>query len=269
MRPSDVEAGDPESAALFPLCLRLADVPCLVVGGGVAGVIKVRALLAAGARVRVVAPEVVAELVDLAGRPAAESGLDRDLRIEVVGRTFRPSDVHGQRLVVAATGREDVDRAVVEAAREEGVWAVAAGAPELGDALVPAVWRTGSAIVAVSTSGQSPTAAVWLRDRLANALPPRLAALIDAAGALREELRANGRVVSRAAWFRALDEVASVLASPGGGEQESALVALRAALEVALGSDRVEEDGLAKSGSDDPPVVGEADLTSNDGTLSV
>lgn len=244
MRPFDPEAGGPESGPLFPLCLRLADVPCLVVGGGRAGVTKVRALLAAGARVRVVAPGVLPCLVALAGGSAAEPGLDRDLRIEVVRRTFRSSDVHGQRLVVAATGREDVDRAVVEAAREEGAWAVAAGAPELGDALLPAVWRTGSAIVAVSTSGRSPTAAVWLRDRLANALPPGLAALVDAAGALREELRATGRVVPRAAWFRALDEVTGVLASPGSGEQESAVVALRAALEVALGSDPVGEGGV-------------------------
>ena len=43
---------------LFPIFLKLAGRPVLVVGGGKVAAAKLDALLAAGARVRVVAPEV-------------------------------------------------------------------------------------------------------------------------------------------------------------------------------------------------------------------
>lgn len=280
MRPDAVSAR-PGSGEPFPLLVRLADVPCLVVGGGTAGVAKVRTLLAAGARVRVVAREVSPELLALARRSAGGSSSGEDAELEVVRRAFRSKDVCGQRLVVAATGRTEVDRAVVEAARREGAWVVASGAPELGNALMPAVWRGGAVVVAVSTSGRSPTAAVWLRDRLAAALPSGLVALVDAAGALREELRATGWVVPRAAWFRALDAVVEALEARGSskgagegegpgkgegeGERASAVDALRAALESALESGPVGEHDEAGLGAERPAAAGEADLTGDDG----
>ncbi|MCZ7583027.1 MAG: NAD(P)-dependent oxidoreductase [Deltaproteobacteria bacterium] len=64
------------TAPLFPMFLKIADKPCVVVGGGEIARGKVRSLTDCGARVRVVAPELHPELDDLQkaeplnGRPA-------------------------------------------------------------------------------------------------------------------------------------------------------------------------------------------------------
>src|SRR5207253_9070680 len=73
----------------YMACLDLAGRRCVVVGGGSVGVEKVRGLLATGARVTVVAPEVAPQLheLDVVWRP----------------RRYRERDLAGAFLVVAAT----------------------------------------------------------------------------------------------------------------------------------------------------------------------
>ena len=48
---------------LFPMFLKLAGRQCLLVGAGAVGEEKIRSLLAAGARVRVVAPRATPAIV--------------------------------------------------------------------------------------------------------------------------------------------------------------------------------------------------------------
>lgn len=48
--------------SLFPMFVKLAGRPCLVVGAGSVGQAKIEGLLSAGARVRVVAPEATAKI---------------------------------------------------------------------------------------------------------------------------------------------------------------------------------------------------------------
>lgn len=83
----------------------------LLVGGGASAAGAARRLLTAGARLTVVAPDLSPEFYDWAYEGAAV--LER--------RRFRSSDAARHDLVVAATGRETVDRLVVDAARLAGV----------------------------------------------------------------------------------------------------------------------------------------------------
>src|SRR4051794_1197759 len=94
-------AGD----TLFPLFLKLAGRPVLLVGGGPVAASKARALADAAARVTVVAPEVSPELTALASA--------RDWTVLL--RPFAATDVAGAWLIVAAAPPE-VNRAVVGAA---------------------------------------------------------------------------------------------------------------------------------------------------------
>src|SRR5215210_3321096 len=75
-------------------CLRLAGRRCVVVGGGQVGLEKVEGLLACGGEVTLVAPEAVEQLREL-----AEEGSIRWER-----RGYRPDDLEGTFLVIAATG---------------------------------------------------------------------------------------------------------------------------------------------------------------------
>ena len=80
----------PVDQPLYPVNLVLAGRSCLVVGGGRVALTKVRGLADVGARVTVVAPEVVPEVAAVA---------------DVVElRPYRPGEAAGYRFVIAATG---------------------------------------------------------------------------------------------------------------------------------------------------------------------
>ncbi len=147
--------------------------PALVVGGGTVGARKVTALVAAGFRVTVVAPEI-------GPRIAAQSG------ITVQRREFSPSDVIGHSLVFACTANRAVNSAVGLAARDAGLPVVVADSPEESTAFSPAVHRDGDLQVAVSTHGASPSLSVQVRDRIAEALGNGWDGRVDAARAARE-----------------------------------------------------------------------------------
>jgi len=96
--------------SLFPMFLKLEDRECLVVGAGAIGEPKIRSLLVAGAKVRVVAIEA---------RPAVAEWA----RLGIIAwdaRSFDPKDVEGAVLVVATTSLREVNEAVFQAARSRG-----------------------------------------------------------------------------------------------------------------------------------------------------
>src|SRR5580693_8565411 len=100
----------------LPVVLRVDGRQCLVVGGGSVAERKARALVAAGARVTVVAPQVVDTLVELATtRPALDRApplpSDRTGSLEIARRTYQGGEAARYDLVVTATGRAEVDRA--------------------------------------------------------------------------------------------------------------------------------------------------------------
>ena len=80
----------------FPIFLRLAGEPVLVVGGGEVAARKIDLLLRTSAKVRVVAPELVAGLAERAA--AGEI-------VHVAGE-FQPEHLDGMRLAIAATDKQ-------------------------------------------------------------------------------------------------------------------------------------------------------------------
>ena len=182
----------PVDATLYPVNLVLEGRPCLVVGGGAIAARKAAGLLACGARVHVVALQVGDEVRALDGLTWEE-------------RAYRPGDVSGYRLVVAATGDPSVNRAVYDDGEAAGVWVNSADDPDHCSATLPAVLRRGSLMVTVSTGGHSPALAAWLRDRLADEVGPEYEVLAGLLAAERADLQAAGRSTEAADWKRALD----------------------------------------------------------------
>ncbi|MHB1819928.1 MAG: bifunctional adenosylcobinamide kinase/adenosylcobinamide-phosphate guanylyltransferase [Streptosporangiaceae bacterium] len=121
---SATEAGMPAGSSSplfpsFPLALRLAGRRAVVVGGGAAAARMVAGLRAAGADILVVAPELGAALADL-----ASGGL-----ISARRGDYRAADLDGAWLVLACTGRPDVDAAVAADAERSRLWCVPAAGP--------------------------------------------------------------------------------------------------------------------------------------------
>jgi siroheme synthase-like protein len=178
----------------YPVFLRLAGVPVLVVGAGAVAARKVAGLAAAGAAVRVVAPQIGADL-------------DRRLVVELHQRPYEPADLDGVRLVVTATGDPSVDAAVAADATAAGIWVNAADQPDDCTFILPAIARNGSLAVAVSTDGASPALARRLRDRAAELLTDDAAAVADELAVRRAAVRATGGSTEDVDWSELIDPV--------------------------------------------------------------
>jgi precorrin-2 dehydrogenase/sirohydrochlorin ferrochelatase len=204
----------------YPVVLDLHGVRVLVVGGGPVAVRKISGLVAAGADVRVVAPQIDEQLDErLSAIPDARPGRIAELRpgriaelrpgriAELRRRPYETRDLEGARLVVTATGIESVDAAVAADARARGIWVNAADQPADCDFILPAIARQGSVSVAVSTDGKSPALAASLRDRIASLLTPDVATLADDLAAERAAIKAAGGSTEGRDWAARIDVV--------------------------------------------------------------
>ena len=141
---------------LYPAFLKLDGRRVVVVGAGPVAASKLRGLLDAGADVTVVAPAAVAEV--------AAAGVTR------VERDFRPSDLDGAWLVVAAA-TPAVNREVARAAEARRVFVNAVDDPPNASLYLGGVVRRAGVTFAVSTDGRAPALAGLLREGLDAVLP--------------------------------------------------------------------------------------------------
>jgi precorrin-2 dehydrogenase / sirohydrochlorin ferrochelatase len=199
----------------YPVALDLRDRLCLVVGGGPVAEVKVGGLLAAGARVTVVSPELTATLASWAAAG----------RIIQRSHEYGPDDLDGQQLVFAATDRREVTKAVAAEARRRGLWVNAADDPAFCDFLLPSVLRRGRLVIAVSTGGASPALAARVRRDLEALVPAEYEALVELAAEVRSELRARADRPGGTAWRAALGgELIALLAQGKRGEAKAGLL---------------------------------------------
>ena len=159
------------SAALFPAFLKLAGRKVVVVGAGPVAASKIDALVAAGADVTVVAPDVV---------PALERA---PVRLE--RREFAPSDLDGAWFVVAAAP-PPVNVAVREAATARQLFVNAVDDPPNATAYLGGVVRKHGVTLAISTDGHAPALAGLLREGIETLLPDDLDAWLEVSKHERE-----------------------------------------------------------------------------------
>ena len=162
----------------FPAFLDLDGKPCIVVGGGEIAARKVRLLLAARARVTVVAPEVGDSIAAL----AADGSLTH------VERSYAPEDLDEAWLAISATGDADVDAAVYADANARRVFCNAVDRQENCSYITPAIVDRSPVLVAVSSGGSAPVLARRIRERLEASLPARLGTLARLARRYRQRV---------------------------------------------------------------------------------
>jgi siroheme synthase-like protein len=209
----------------YPVVLDLHGVAVLVVGGGPVAARKIAGLVAAGAAVRVVAPEIDEQIDrELIGelRPRRVGELRPGRIGELRRRPYEPADLEGMRLVVTATGVTAVDAAVAADARARGIWVNAADQPADCDFILPAIARQGSVSVAVSTDGRSPALAVRLRDRLAPLVTPAVAELAETLAVERSAIKAAGGSTEGIDWSAPIDAALDTSLDMVLGEESTA-----------------------------------------------
>ena len=215
---------------LFPVFMNIRERACLVVGGGAVAARKADLLVKAQARVVVVAPELSGEMARL---------LDQGKVAHLPG-TFSAALIHQQALVIAATDDARVNRRVHDVCVARNIPVNVADAPALCTFVLPAIIDRAPVTIAISSGGQAPVLARWLRARLESLIPASLGTLAELMGQFRECVRRRFPTTRarRLFWEDALDSAVSEAALAGRREEAAHLLT------------RALQDGET---ADDPP----------------
>ena len=167
---------------MLPLFVNLTGRDVLLVGGGQVAASKLHTLLDAGARVRVVAPEVCDEIARLP--------------LVISRRPFVPADLDGAWLVVAAA-TPDVNRQVAEAAEPRQVFVNAVDDPAHATAFMSGTLRRDGVTLAISTDGGAPGLTALVREALDALLPDDVHVWMERATAARAAWKRDGVPMER------------------------------------------------------------------------
>ncbi len=164
--------------AYFPFMVEIEKKKCLVVGGGSIAFHKVKILVEFQAHIRVTAGEICPLLQELAKE---KSGL-----IHLVEREFRAEDIEGMDFVVAATDDEGLNDYVSDLCRQKNILINAVDRKEACSFIFPAILKDKELVVAVSTGGQSPAAAAYIKNRIRKGIPDYYGEMIETIGGYRD-----------------------------------------------------------------------------------
>ncbi|MFT9601112.1 NAD(P)-binding protein [Mesobacillus sp.] len=164
---------------LYPINVRIRDRNVVVIGGGKVAQRKVFGLLDAGAKVKIVSPELTSELLRL-----TETG-----EISWRPEPYAKEDLEGALLIIAATDDRETNMAVKKHAAANQLVNLADN-PEESDFQVPSVMKRGKLTIAVSTSGASPVLAKKICGQLEQMFDEQYESYLDFLASSRKEIKA-------------------------------------------------------------------------------
>jgi siroheme synthase-like protein len=168
--------------SLFPVFMKLEGRLIVVVGGGNIAETKIPGVLAAAARIRLVAPSITPQIAEWV----------RFGKIDWLPKEFEPADLNGAFFVIAATSAPGVNEAVFREAEARGILCNAVDDIEHCHFYYGAVVQRGDLQIAISTNGKSPALAQRLRREFEVEFGPEYEVWLQWLGAAREALRASG-----------------------------------------------------------------------------
>jgi siroheme synthase-like protein len=169
----------------FPVALVLAGRAVLVLGGDEEAADKVPRLLAAGAQVTVVAPELAPPL----------ERLSRQGALRWFARAFAPSDVQGVRLVLLTAPDPALATQLRALQAYHPFWVCTLDHPTFSDLHLVSTLRRGPVQIAISTGGKAPLLARRLRRALEQGLDPLFVEFARKFADLRARLRTLPRAL--------------------------------------------------------------------------
>ena len=163
----------------YPVYLDLKDRAVLVVGGGLIAEGKAIQLVEAGARVRVVSPDLTPRLTELAERG----------QIEYRQSKFESGDLNGVTLVISATNDQAANENVAHLAAELGLLHNVVDQPALCSFITPALITRGDLQISVSTGGGSPSVAQRVRREIGELIGDEYGEFLEIAAEMRAEAK--------------------------------------------------------------------------------
>ncbi len=174
----------------YPVNLDLKGRPVVVIGGGEVAIRKIQGLLEAGARVKVVDPDSVAEVRQLA----------RQGKITLVRRRYRTGDLGSAFAAIASTDDRAVNLKIHDEASKKKILLNIVDKPEFCSFVFPSRINRGEFMLTISTGGASPAFARMVREELEERFGEEYGLMADLMSHLRRVLpkgEETGRRFSR------------------------------------------------------------------------
>ena len=111
----------------FPVFVKLKDQDCLVIGAGEIAARKIELLARAGAKITVIAKKVSPQVLSL----------ETSCHLNLLQKSFAPTDLRGFRLVVSATDNRETNQLVAKTAEEQNILVNVVDNPELCSFIFP------------------------------------------------------------------------------------------------------------------------------------
>jgi siroheme synthase-like protein len=182
-----------------------------VIGGGRVAARKVAALREADADVLVIAPDLCETL----------QGMVPQEDITWLARAYRPGDLEGAFLVIAATSDPTVNERIWREAQARGLLVNVVDDPEHCSFIAPSVVRRGPLTLAISTSGRCPALSRHIRRQLEQDFGPVYGEFVVLLGELRDKAVDALSMAERRIFWQAIFE-SDVLALLASGDEQGA-----------------------------------------------
>ncbi len=163
----------------LPIFFNIKNRPCVVIGGGDVATRKVTMLLKADAAITLISLEICAEL----------KALVDDKKIKFLQEDFKPTQLEGSCLVVAATDDAKVNEAVSIAAKAQNIPVNVVDAPDLCTFTMGSIIDRSPVVIAVSSEGNAPVLARYIRTKIETMLPAGYGRIAAIAGEFREQVK--------------------------------------------------------------------------------
>lgn len=139
----------------YPIMCNLKGKKILIVGGGKVACRKIKGLLETGAYIFVVGKSIAPEIKEL-----------KNEYLNIDEKYFEESDLEGKNLVFTCTDEFEINNEVVRLSKLNGIMVSSADQAIESDFMLPAIYRNGDLVIAVSTSGANPTLSKQIRDEI-------------------------------------------------------------------------------------------------------
>lgn len=146
--------------AYFPMFIDISEKKILVIGGGSIAARRVSVLMKFTHRITVVAPYICEALLEAAYQK----------EIECLTRMWKPSDIVGFDIVLAATDDREINCRVGNLCKEENILVNVADDKGKCDFYFPGIIQTDDVVIGISTAGKDPGKSKAVRKKVESLL---------------------------------------------------------------------------------------------------
>ena len=140
----------------YPIMLDIRGRQAIVIGGDRIAAEKATALVASGAQVTILSPNLGTEVI----------ALHKQHGVALRQKAYEPGDLAGAFVVVAATNDQELIDAIWTETQQHGQLVNIVDVPARCSFIIPSILRRDQLTIAVSTEGASPSLAKRIRQRL-------------------------------------------------------------------------------------------------------